>query len=114
MGFLVNTAAKVFGLDSWVVKMAGSKAYLGAASLILTGIGTSCTGLVGLIGEVMPCNDFACYVNFARGLGSDANAGLLLAGWAMVSKGLADIGNRHATEKLEARINVVSSARIAL
>lgn len=115
MNFLVNLAMKWMGLQSAVDALDGetSKAYLGGVGLILGGLGSVCAGLAGIVAAVVPLQGGAAYLAYAQNLSHDTNAGLVLAGYAAIMKGYADIGNRHATAKLAQAVAVLPAAPVA-
>ena len=102
MGTIVNLAMRMMGLGKAVDALDGetSKAYIGGVATILTGAATLLGGAANIVAEVLPLHGGAAYFDFARNLSHDPNAALVLAGAAAIGKGLADIGNRHATAKL--------------
>lgn len=102
--WLINLVGSYFGLAKVVEALDGYKTYLAGVSLMLTGAATAMTGAAGLLNEVLPLHTLADYLAWMKALSHDTNMGLIAAGAAMVSKGLADIGNRHATAKLEAKM----------
>lgn len=106
MNAIINLAAKLLGLNSFLAKINGSKAYIGAAGTMITGAITALTGLAGIVADLIPLETAAQYFAFAKGLGHNANAGLIAAGGGLLSKGWTDIGQRHAVAKLEAKIAV--------
>lgn len=102
MNSVINLLMRMLGLGKAVDALDGetSKAYIGGLGMILTGAGTLLAGAGNIASEVLPLHGAAAYLSFAQGLSHDPNTALLMAGAAAISKGLADIGNRHAIAKL--------------
>ena len=115
MNGLVNLLLKVMGFGKAVEALDGesSKAYIGALGLILSGAATLLTGLANVVGEVVPLQGGAEYIKFLSNLSHDANAAIVLAGVAAISKGVADIGNRHAVAKLQNSLTIPSGKTAA-
>lgn len=105
MNKVIDLVVRFSGLGKLLEKVNGGKAYLGGAGLIISGAATALSGLAGIIGALVPLANASDYLSFAKGLPQNSSAGLLVAGLGMISKGLADIGNRHAVAKLEAKID---------
>lgn len=101
MNTIVNFLMRAFGLGKAVDALDGesSKAYMGGVGQILTGAATLLGGLAGIAGQLVGAHGGAEYVALAKGLAHDPSAGLVLGGAALISKGWADIGQRHALAK---------------
>ncbi len=101
MGRIANLILRVLGLGSAVDALNGqtSKAYLGGLGLMLSGGATLLGGLANLALEAQKITDLGGWIAFAKHMTNDPNAALVLAGAALISKGLADIGQRHALAK---------------
>lgn len=99
---MINFALRLFGFGKAVDALDGetSKAYIGGLGLILTGGSTILGGAAALLAEVLPLHGADAYVHFAQAVPHDANIGLVIAGAALISKGIAEIGQRHATAVL--------------
>lgn len=93
---------RIMGLGAAVDALDGetSKAYIGGVGMILSGGATLLGGAANLVMEIVPLHGGAAYVAFVQNLSHDANAALIMAGAGLIAKGLADIGQRHATAKL--------------
>lgn len=101
MNTIVNFVLRLTGLGKAVDALNGktSKTYLGGAVLILTGAATLLGGAAGVIGEVLAASTGPEYLAIAKGLAHNASAGLIVAGAGTIGKGIAVIGQRHATAK---------------
>jgi hypothetical protein len=106
MGTIANLIMRLVGLGKAVDALDGetSKAYIGGVGMMLSGAATLVGGLANLAGEIVPLHGGAAYFDFARNLSHDPNAALVLAGAGLISKGVAEIGQRHATAKLAAQM----------
>ena len=102
MNSLVNIVMRAVGLGKAVDALDGeaSKAYVGGLGTMLAGAAGVLAALANLLGEVLPLHGGAEYLKFVQGLSHNPNMAAILLGVAAVSKGLADIGNRHAVAKL--------------
>lgn len=102
MNVIANFLLRALGFGKAVDALDGetSKAYLGGLGLILSGAASTLAGAANLVLEVVPLKGAGAYIAFAQSLSHDPNTALVLAGAAMVSKGIAEIGQRHATAKL--------------
>lgn len=105
MNMLVNLVLRMTGLGKAVDALNGetSKTYLGGVVLILTGAATLLGGVAGIAGEVLAASTGAEYMALAKGLTHNASAGLVVAGAGTIGKGIAVIGQRHATAKAVAK-----------
>lgn len=97
----INFLMRVFGFGKAVDALDGatSKAYAGGVGQILTGIATLAGGLAGLASQFVGATGGDAYLEIIKGITANPSAGLVLAGAGLVSKGIADIGNRHAIAK---------------
>lgn len=102
MNAIVNLVLRALGFGKAVDALDGetSKAYIGGLGMILSGAATLLGGAANIAAEVLPLKGGAAYIAFAQGISHDANAALLLAGVALISKGVGQIGQRHAIAKL--------------
>ena len=99
---MVNLIMRMLGLGSAVDALDGatSKAYIGGVGMILTGAASVLGGAANIVSEVLPLHGAAAYFDFARGISHDPSLAVIAAGVALISKGVAEIGQRHATAKL--------------
>ena len=104
---MVNLIMRMLGLGSAVDALDGetSKAYLGAVGLLLSGAASVLGGAANIIMELVPLHGAAAYLTFAEGLKHDPSSAMVLAGIALISKGLGDIGQRHALANLHNTVN---------
>ncbi len=100
---LVNLLMRVFGFGKAVDALDGqtSKAYAGGVGQILTGVATLAGGAAGLAQQFVAAQGADAYLDIIKGITANPSAGLVLAGAGLISKGIADIGNRHAIAKTE-------------
>lgn len=101
MNAIVNLVLRLTGLGKAVDALNGetSKTYQGGALLILTGAATLLGGVAGILSQVLASSTGADYLALAQGLPHNASAGLIVAGAGTIGKGIAVIGQRHATAK---------------
>lgn len=101
MKFLLPFAMRALGLGKALDAVNGqtSKAYIGGVGQILSGIAAIVGGSANLVMSLLPLHGAAEYLAFAKGLSQDTNAAVILGGVALLSKGIADIGQRHALAK---------------
>lgn len=99
---MVNFILRLLGLGKAVDALDGgtSKAYLGGLGMILSGGATLLGGIAKIVMAIVPLHGIGQYIEFAQSLPNDPNAALVLAGVALISKGIADIGQRHAVAKI--------------
>ena len=102
MKMIINFALKALGLGKAVEALDGedSKAYAAGVQQIMTGGATLLGGLSGYASEFVSAHGAADYLAIVQNWKHDTNAGLLIAGWALIQAGKAAIANRHATAKL--------------
>lgn len=104
---MLNIVMRLMGLGKAVDALDGetSKAYLGGVGEILSGAASLLTGSAHIVVALAAAHGVDAYLDIGKSLfHGNADTALVLAGAALVSKGLADIGNRHATAKLSAQI----------
>lgn len=99
---MVNIIMRLMGFGAAVDALDGetSKAYIGGVGEILSGAATLLGGLANIVAQIVPLHGASAYFDFARNISHDPSAALVVAGLALIHKGIADIGNRHATAKL--------------
>lgn len=104
MNKVLGLVMRMMGLGKAVDALDGqaSKAYIGGVGQILTGVATLLGGAANVLGAVVKLQGMDQYIAYAQSLSHDPNAALVVAGMALISKGLADIGNRHALAKAAA------------
>src|SRR3990167_10805480 len=97
---MTNLLLRLFGFGKAVDALDGapSKTYMGALGLILSGASSVLTGMAHVTGDLLAAKGGAAYLSIAKGLyAGNADTALLVAGAALISKGIATIGQRHAT-----------------
>ncbi len=105
MNFIQNFVLRALGLGKAVDALDGetSKAYLGGVGLILTGLASLAGGVAHVATAIVAAHGGPEYLAIGRALyAGNADTALLLAGLGMVSKGWAEIGQRHALAKSDA------------
>lgn len=112
MNTVVNFVLRMLGFGKAVDALDGetSKAYIGGLGQILTGVATLAGGAAGIASQLLSAHGGGDYLAIAQGLTHNANAGLVLAGAGLISKGVADIGNRHAIAKASASAEAAAPA----
>lgn len=89
-----------------------SKAYLGGLGLILTGGSAVLAGSAQVLTALVHATSGADYVSIAKGIvNGNAETAMILGGAAMISKGISDIGNRHATAELHNAVEAAQDAQ---
>ncbi len=99
LGFIMN----MLGVGKLLAAVDGKKGYIGGAGQILTGASLTLGAAAKLLLAIIPLKGTAEYLAFAQGLANNSDVLVLASGVALVSKGLADIGQRHAIAKAEAK-----------
>lgn len=110
MGSLANVLMRIMGMGKAVDALDGatSKAYIGGVGLILTGLVSLLTGSAHVLSQVFAAHGGAAYFDILKSLyAGDADTALFIAGAAAVSKGIAEIGARHALAKAQSDANSV-------
>lgn len=106
---MINLMAKLLGLN-WVwEKIDGYKVYISGAGAMLSGLGTMFMGAAGIVGEFGAVHDWAAAFAWAKGMGMDANIGLLTKGWLAFMGGLGAVGWRHVQDKAQAAARLAAA-----
>ena len=99
---MTNLLLRLFGFGKAVDALDGktSKAYLGGLGLILSGGASLLTGVAHIAGDILAAHGGAAYLSIAKGIyAGSTDTALLIAGVGLISKGIAEIGQRHAIAK---------------
>jgi hypothetical protein len=113
MNTIINAAMRVLGLGKAVDAIGGetSKAYLGGLGQILTGGASVLLAVANIVLQLQGAHGAGDLVSVGQALlHGDPRVLAIGAGIGLISKGLADIGNRHATAEVA---NAIAAQPIA-
>jgi len=92
MNKLIAFAIRVSG-GGWLWKaIDGKKTILGATGKVLAGAASVLAGASNIIIAVVACEGMPCVVELARGIATNPDALMVMAGWYGISSGLEGIG----------------------
>ncbi len=107
---MINLLLRLLGFGKAVDALDGetSKAYIGGLGMILTGGASLLDGSSHVAAALLAAHGGADYFAIGKALyQGDADTATIIAGFALISKGIAEIGQRHAAAKLS---NTIASA----
>lgn len=99
MNAIIELIVKFSGLGALWDKVDGYKTNIGAAGLMVGGIGMMCAGAAAIIAAFVGCIDHACQIELVRGLSHNDNVALALKGFLAFKGGLMGLGIGHKLEK---------------
>jgi len=102
MNKIIAFAIKVSG-GGWLWEKAnGFKTILGFVGKMLAGAGSMLAGSSNIILTLVTCESGECAVSIARGISTNADAILAMAGFAVFCSGLQGLGEWHKAQKAKA------------